>query len=284
MELDWARVQKQYLNDHGIVVPDLFVQERLSIYECEQSDYRFYHPVIEGDEHFYSALAKGSTYYPVWKWEHQFALEHISTGDHVLEIGCGAGDFLLAITHKRQCKSVGLELGEARAAQVAAKGVQCLAETIQQHSLSHQQQYDIVCFFQVLEHISDPLSFLRAAILCLRPGGRLILAVPNNTPFLYGCDVYHTLNLPPHHQGLWGKTSISSLGKALTSISLLSLSTEPLSLAEIDAFLKIQRSYGHSLPLLKTVFRLLPKRFWLQWAGLIGMEGRNLAAVFIKNQ
>ncbi|MEX1169639.1 MAG: methyltransferase domain-containing protein [Chloroflexota bacterium] len=45
--------------------------------------------------------------------------------------------------------------------------------------------FDLVTSFQVLEHVPDPLTFLRELARVLRPGGTVILATPNASTRLY---------------------------------------------------------------------------------------------------
>ena len=49
------------------------------------------------------------------------------------------------------------------------------------------------------------------ALTVLKKGGKMIIAVPNNNPYLFEWDDYHTLNLPPHHAGLWNKTVFKNI-------------------------------------------------------------------------
>jgi SAM-dependent methyltransferase len=39
--------------------------------------------------------------------------------------------------------------------------------------------FDMVCMFNVLEHLTNPVAVLKKAIQSLRPGGRIIVEVPN---------------------------------------------------------------------------------------------------------
>jgi hypothetical protein len=39
----------------------------------------------------------------------------------------------------------------------------------------------------------------------LKPGGKLIIGVPNCEPWFRRFDKYEILNMPPHHMGLWNE-------------------------------------------------------------------------------
>ena len=76
--------------------------------------------------------------------------------------------------------------------------------------------YDVVCHFQVLEHVSAPRAFLVDCVRALRPGGRLIITVPSEDSFLsIAEDAW--LNMPPHHVTRW---TDSALRFALAKLQL----------------------------------------------------------------
>ena len=182
------------------------------LYKCHESGYRFYHPTgMEGDGKFYAELQQrlADDYYHEWKFENQLALEAIRPGDKVLDIGCGIGNFMLRA--KETATVTGLELNE-RAIEICRKrGLNVLQEYIETHAITHADQYDVVCLFQVLEHIYDVKPFLENAVKVLKKGGKLVIGVPNNEPYFLGFDKYCTLNLPPHHMGLWNKEVLESI-------------------------------------------------------------------------
>jgi 2-polyprenyl-3-methyl-5-hydroxy-6-metoxy-1,4-benzoquinol methylase len=73
-----------------------------------------------------------------------------------------------------------------------------------------EHNYDAVCLFQVLEHMHDISGFFKHVRAFIKPQGKLIISVPNNNPYLYVNDKLHTLNLPPHHMGLWTGSSLTA--------------------------------------------------------------------------
>ncbi len=196
-----------YQKQLGINVSRFFSTEKIFLYKDADNGYRFYYPQgIDGDGKFYETLQhiEGENYYHSWKFENQLAYNIIQKDDKVLDIGCGTGNFLMRV--KEKTKNVfGLELNNKAVETCLGKGLSVSAELIEEHAMNNQKNYDVVCMFQVLEHIYDVNSFLKNAISVLKNGGKLIIGVPNSDPYFLGYDKYSTLNLPPHHMGLWNK-------------------------------------------------------------------------------
>jgi len=182
--------------------------ESIQIYRCLDTGYRFYYPFdIDGDSKFYEALQKYKWYYMDWKWEHEIASMIIAPANKVLEIGCGRGGFLEKMQQKG-VKGTGLELNESALESSRSKGLEVLNQTIQDHSVEHPAQYDVVCSFQVVEHIAAIKEFMQASVNVLKPGGKLIVSVPNNDSLIIKCYPDTALNMPPHHMGLWNMNSL----------------------------------------------------------------------------
>lgn len=184
-----------------------------NLFRCNDTGYRFYYPQgLEGNGNFYEALQSklGTGYYHTWKFENQLAYEEIKSSDKVLDIGCGTGNFLLRAQQKTKLV-YGLELNEKAINECRKRGLTVFSQLIQEHSKTHEKFYDIVCMFQVLEHIYDVKDFIEASLKVLKKGGKIIIGVPNNEPYFLGYDKYCTLNLPPHHMGLWNKNVFKEL-------------------------------------------------------------------------
>ena len=184
--------------------------ESVDLYECNETGYKFFYPYnVTGDGKFYEDLQKFEWYYMPWKWEHQQTASLLKPGMKVLEVGCAEGAFLSKIKIDFNVDCVGLELNESACESAKLKGLDVNLETIQAFSENHIEEFDVVCSFQVLEHISDVYSFIEAMTKTLKKGGKLIIGVPNDDSF-YG-KLESVLNMPPHHMGLWNEKSLSSL-------------------------------------------------------------------------
>lgn len=209
---------------------DLGNEENIDLYECADSGYRFYIPfTAEGSPGFYERLIKTNYgYYPGWKWENNIASKYIKQGNKVMDVGCGDGTFLDLLAHRVEgVERYGLEFNAEAIAQATAKGLHIFSEPVQQHAVNHKEGYDVATTFQVLEHIADISSFLKAKTDLVKKGGLVIIGVPNNNPYLYRKDKYHVLNLPPHHMGLWGRQSLTSL-QHYFPLKLESIHIEPV--------------------------------------------------------
>lgn len=66
-------------------------------------------------------------------------------------------------------------------------------------------QFDVVTCMEMLEHVPDPASVIRACATLLKPGGRLFLSTLNRTPLAFGVAILgaeHVMRLLPrgtHH-------------------------------------------------------------------------------------
>jgi SAM-dependent methyltransferase len=206
--LPFAQLRRLYLKQMSI---DLGNQEfaAIDLRKCEDCDLRFYDPALIGDERFYESLQKFDWYYLSEKPEYEFAARYISSQDRVLELGVGRAAFAAKITPKSYA---GLELSEAAANQARERGLQVHKCSIEEHAQDHADSYDVVCSFQVLEHIADTRSFIESSLRCLKRGGKLIQSVPREDSFI-GRQCNNVLNMPPHHATRWTDKALRSVAE-----------------------------------------------------------------------
>jgi len=211
-EIAVDRIVNLYKKKYLIDVRKYFLNlEKVGLFKCIKTGYRFYTPFnIAGDSDFYIHFQQYDWYYMPWKWEHEIVLAFIKPENKILEVGCGEGAFLKKIHELTDVECVGLELNESSV--LNSQKIKIENSTIEEYSENNKQQFELVCSFQVLEHISHVNSFIKAQVDCLKRGGLLIISVPNNNSFTK-YDKKHALNMPPHHIGLWDEESLKSLEK-----------------------------------------------------------------------
>ena len=196
--------------------------ETINFYHCLESELYFFFPIITGSESFYEKLQVLDWYYAEEKNEYDYAKQFIKPSDFVLEIGCGRGTFAQKIDSKNY---TGLEFTR-KAKDLAKGGVNIIRESVQDHAVYLPQKYDVVCAFQVLEHIGDVHSFIKSSIACLKPGGILVFSVPSYDSFSKYVSNFF-LDMPPHHVTRWTDTSLKNLTKYFP-IENLEIWHEPL--------------------------------------------------------
>jgi len=208
--------------------------DRISIYECKKSGYRFFYPLcLEGDGEFYSQLQRFPWYYMDDKWEFEKGLELITPRDCILEIGCGAGAFLKK-GKKLGLDMNGLEINKFQCERLWADGYRVLNKELIDIGDEFSEYFDVVCAFQVMEHISDVKRFIETSLKMLKKGGKLILSVPNHDSFM-GLDERNALDLPPHHMGMWGEKALIAL-EGIFKMRINSIHIEPLQSYHMDYY------------------------------------------------
>lgn len=213
-----------YRKQFGYDATHVFIGvQEVGVYRCS-TGFGFYYPFsLAGDESLYKRLEEFEWNYKEDKWEHDAALPYIRAGDKVLDVGCGEGNFL-SKAQKMGAVVAGIELNKKAAKIATDKDVKVHEELLDQHALN--EYYDVVTSFQVLEHVANPLAFVKGCIRVLRPGGTLVIGVPNNESFIR-LDANLILNQPPHHMGLWNRSSLFALAR-ITDLEVVAFDTEPL--------------------------------------------------------
>ena len=108
-------------------------------------------------------------------------------GKRVIDIGCGGG-LLSEGMARRGATVTGIDLGEAPLAVarlhaeksgVEVEYLQVLAEEIAEQRAG---EYDAVTCLEMLEHVPDPASVIRACAKLVKPGGQVFFSTINRNP------------------------------------------------------------------------------------------------------
>lgn len=106
-------------------------------------------------------------------------IKHILNPEmRILDMGCSAGHFLYALkNHVKECTGIEFNKEEAKFAS-EIPGLKIYTYPIEETDIPFEY-FDLITVFQVLEHIDDPIKFLKTIHKYLKPEGSLVVEVPN---------------------------------------------------------------------------------------------------------
>jgi 2-polyprenyl-3-methyl-5-hydroxy-6-metoxy-1,4-benzoquinol methylase len=127
-----------------------------------------------------------------------FLSRGLEPGARILDVGCGRGVILGALADR------GFEVHGVEVSATAARGADPRAEIRIAPGLADagygESTFDEVVIWHVLEHLDDPRGTLEEVRRVLRPGSRLIVAVPNFSSLQarWAGSAWFHLDLPRH--------------------------------------------------------------------------------------
>ena len=102
-----------------------------------------------------------------------------TTAKTILEFGCGEAPLGAALKKRQKCRVVGVELDRAAAA-IARKRIDDVYEgDVREIVAILNEQFDFIVGGDIVEHLDEPWSFLGDLRRICRPGGKLLLSLPN---------------------------------------------------------------------------------------------------------
>lgn len=135
-----------------------------------------------------------------------FIDEHVQlAGKKVLDVGCGGGILSEAMSHRGACVS-GIDMGEANIttaklhALESGLNIDYQVIPVEELAEQHAGSFDVVTCLEMLEHVPDPVSIVKACYQLCKPGGQVIFSTLNRNPksFLLGIiGAEYVLNMVP---------------------------------------------------------------------------------------
>jgi len=139
----------------------------------------------------------------------------------LLEIGCGTG-YLLHRFQRLGADVIGIEPGSEGQAGAKRYGVKILQDVFPGSNIAIESRYyDIIVHYAVLEHVADPLEFLKIQSHCLKDEGLIFVAVPNCQDYIDTGDI--SMFVHEH----WSYFTPSSLNALASMAGLKLLRSEP---------------------------------------------------------
>lgn len=165
----------------------------------------------------------------------------------LLDIGCGVGDFLLHVK-KIGWEVMGIEPSE-QAANLAQSRLGFPPLKPSDYEKMPDHSFDVITMWHVLEHVDDLKSQTYELKRLLRPGGRLVIALPNYQSFdcQYYKDKWAAWDVPRHLNHF----SMDCLQGILNTIDLKRIDTQYLTWDAYYISFLSEKYLGHSLPLIR---------------------------------
>ena len=204
---------------------------------CAGCGLEWFAPAIAGDTRFYDELMR-CTPYVTDRWEFGIVAGRVRTTDHVVDLGCGDGALIRRVA-RHVARAIGVDTNERAVQRLRSDGYEASSEALASFAARESQRFDVVCAFQIAEHLEDLELLVAPARALLRPNGRLFLSVPNRHRLARA--PFEPLDLPPHHLSRWARPQLEALGRhgGLTLVRVLhSPPTYGDVVAALDAHLK----------------------------------------------
>jgi 2-polyprenyl-3-methyl-5-hydroxy-6-metoxy-1,4-benzoquinol methylase len=122
----------------------------------------------------------------------------MNRSDKILDYGCGVGLFLDVMKQNGYLN---------------ARGYDAYVPGYGDAGLLTRSEYDVVCSYDVIEHLDDPREFMAAIVPLVRPGGLLFISTPNADHIsLAGRGGYQFELSQPYHRHILSESMLIALG------------------------------------------------------------------------
>jgi len=154
------------------------------------------HPHDDWDSHWRS-LEPVTTKIPSQAFRHRLVIVYVINAkpEKIIDVGCGQGDLLKELSHYFDAGALaGLELSTTGVSEALKKLPR--ADIHQFDLLSADtsplaRDFDCLTCVEVLEHVDDPITFLRSSLLHLTPGGKVVITVPSGPRTAFDRSIGH---------------------------------------------------------------------------------------------
>ena len=218
-------------------VSDYVTGERFRVVQCSRCSFGSTDPVPPSLDRYYPRHYRSFNPLAAWFLRRSYRrrvdgwLGRLPPTGRALEIGTCRGWMLRAL-RERGWEAIGTErTADAARAASEASGAPVYAADLD--TLSDERPFDLVVMFHVLEHLEDPIATLRSAAARLRPGGTLVLGLPNIASWQSRAMGRHWMHLDvPRHLGHFSpeamRQALAATGFDLVGIDFRSYEHDPL--------------------------------------------------------
>lgn len=153
---------------------------------------------------------------------HSQIIELIPDGSTILDVGCSSG-YLGSLLIKKGCVLYGIDHDKDALKKAAPYYTKTFLLDLEGPLPKMKEKFDIIIFADTLEHLRDPKKTLLSYSGFLKPGGKIILSLPNVA------NIYVRFHLLA---GKWNYTSFGILDR--THVTFFTLKTARLFIQSND--------------------------------------------------
>lgn len=216
--------------------PGVFGGEKLDaaiapgdLIHCPRCDLKFRYPALSDEaltrlyEDLPDSVWHSDEPRPYWRQAADL-LDQFASSNRLLDVGCFTGDFMAWLP--ASWKKLGIEPSRNAAERAAASGIEMIGHSVAEFDASHVHA-GAITIFDVIEHVTQPVDFLRKLKSALAPDGSLILltGATDTWPFRLLGRHYWYSSLPEHvsfYSVAWFHWVAEQLGMKVVHASYLS--------------------------------------------------------------
>jgi SAM-dependent methyltransferase len=209
---------------YGSPTPPEAVESDYEMWECAETGLQFAQPLRPGNLCFYEWISSFASYYPGVRWEYGAVARLIKPANvqataslAVLDAGSGKGDFLSGLDFLPAKNKFALDLNPPAIAECRRRGFNVFCGTIEaalEAGVFSGRKFPVVTSFHCLEHVADPVGFVRSLLKVTAPGGGVFVSTPYS-PMSFEADWFDVMNHPPHHMTRWNLAAYRRLAGML---------------------------------------------------------------------
>lgn len=188
-------------------------------------------------------------------------LEKLIPGRRIFDVGAATGYFL-DLTKQRGWQTAGTEISDYAAKVANERGHRVFCGELDQ--LPIEGKFDVVTMWDVLEHIGDPLAYLKKANDLLVDGGLVAInTVDRGSALARVLGLNWHLIVPPEHLNFYSRENLEIVLRQ-AGFEIISISTigKKFSLAYIFKTLYFWQGWG----LWRSLSVFFDKPFWRRWS------------------
>jgi SAM-dependent methyltransferase len=197
----------------GEKLRQLWKADEVQIFRCCDCGFGFAQPFVAGTTRIYNLIGGADQHYPGERFEFTEtvrALAKRARVERLLELGAGSGAFLEKVIQANLADHItAVEYGDSAVAGLRRlPGVSAIQGDVQELLERAPEAFDVICMFQILEHMDRLDSVFHALGTLSRRDTDLFIAVPNIDRIAVQEEITGFMDMPPVHIGRWTDDSL----------------------------------------------------------------------------